>query len=357
MNRLESDEYRKTWNRCVTYYYRHMLPGDEPSHRRLKLTFFIDSQRLMALSPTVAHESVLKIVLMDLTNILDTIPIHTTTVSCDVSASAAHRGSSIHGVPDLTVQMWQEGHNAGSLLLQTIWVIESVFSQSDRDATDKLLRYVEDVPGLLVVGKLSLKQATPFCSPGSDESIVEDLRSSELMSRAEWTSYASAEGFTSVTADGYTWFSLASVEFHLWIRKPGESKIRMHCLDEDSYAYGVCLRFVFQRFSTDDIEHYRSQTIYPNVALDNVKNAFWRGLELTKALILATLGNLEEDKALLHCVGNWTPPPRVINPGKCLKALSKAAWATSYDRYFDWHKKQLLEPESPCDVRRNTRAS
>ncbi|KIM59841.1 hypothetical protein SCLCIDRAFT_27076 [Scleroderma citrinum Foug A] len=312
MYRLESDEYRKMWN-------------------RLKLTFFIDSQCLMALSPTAAHESVLKVVLTDLTNILDTIPIHTTTISCDISASAAHQGSSIRGVPDLMVQMWQEGHNVGSLLPQMIWVIESVFSQSDHDTTDKLLHYVEDIPGLLVVGKLLLKQATPFRSPGSDESIVRDLQSSELMSRAEWTSYASAEGFTSVTMDSYTWFSLTSVEFHLWIHKPGELKIRMHCLDEDSYAYRM---------------------IYPNVAFDNVKNTFWCGLELTKTLILATLGNLEEDKALLDCVGNWTPPPRIINPDKCLKALSKGAWATSYDRYFDWCKKQ--EPESPCDVRHST---
>ena len=90
MNHLETNEYQKMWNRCVTYYYCHMLPGDKLSHCRLKLTFFIDSQCLMALSPTVAHESILKIVLMDLTNILDTIPIHMTTVSCDISASAAH---------------------------------------------------------------------------------------------------------------------------------------------------------------------------------------------------------------------------------------------------------------------------
>ena len=133
----------------------------------------------------------------------------------------------------------------------------------------------------------------PFHSPGLDESIMEDLWSSELMSCAEWTSYASAEGFTLVTVDGYTWFSLASVGFHLWIHKPSELKIRMHCLDEDSYAYGVHLCFVFQHFNTDDIEHYCSQTIYPNVALNNVKNAFRHSLELTKALILTTLGNLE----------------------------------------------------------------
>ena len=58
--------------------------------------------------------------------------------------------------------------------------------------------------------------------------------------------------FSSVTVDSFMWFSLTSVESHLWMHKPGESKIRMGCLDEDNYAYRVRLHFIFQRFSTDN---------------------------------------------------------------------------------------------------------
>jgi len=65
MERLESDEYQKTWIRCVTYCH-HTLPGDEPLHLRLKITFFLDSQRLMALLPSAAHESLLKILQKDI---------------------------------------------------------------------------------------------------------------------------------------------------------------------------------------------------------------------------------------------------------------------------------------------------
>jgi len=181
---------------------------------------------------------------MDLANILNSIPIPTSsTLSCRTSGATFHRGNSIRGVPNLTVQMSREGGNVGSRMLQTIWVMECASSQSDRDVTGKLQRYIEDIPGLLVVGKILSRQAMPFCSPGSNGSIARSLRSSELKTFAEWTSYANAEEFASVIADGFTWFSLMSVELHVWVRKSGESKIKM---DEESHAYGVRLRLVYQ---------------------------------------------------------------------------------------------------------------
>ena len=144
-------------------------------------------------------------------------------------------------MPNLTVQMWHRGCKAGSVMLETIWVMECTFSQSDHDVTKKLHAFVEDFPGLLFVGKILLKQERPFHSPGANRSITRNSWSSKLMTFAEWTDCASAEGFSSVTVDGFTWFSLSSVEFHLWIHKPGGPKIRIDCFNEDSYGYGVSL--------------------------------------------------------------------------------------------------------------------
>jgi len=89
MEHLESNEYRKTWIRCVTYCC-HTLPGDKPSHVRLKITFFLDSQRLMALSPSAAHESLLKFLQKDLNAILDTIPIPSAIAYCQASPNITH---------------------------------------------------------------------------------------------------------------------------------------------------------------------------------------------------------------------------------------------------------------------------
>jgi len=177
----------------------------------------------------------------DINIVLDTIPIPSAIAYCQASPNITHQGKSIRRMPDLTVQMWHRGRKAGSIMSETIWVMECTFSQSDRNVTKKLHAFVQDFPGLLFVGKILLKQERLFRSPGANGSIARNLWSSKLMMFAEWTDCASAEGFSLVTMDGFTWFSLSSVEFHLWIRKPGGSKIRIDFFNKDSYGYGVSL--------------------------------------------------------------------------------------------------------------------
>jgi len=98
---------------------------DEPLHLRPKITFFFDSQCLMALSPSPAHESLLLILTADLNNILRTILIPSAIAYCQAGSNTFHQGESINGVPDLTVQVWHEGHKVGTIMLETIWVMGS----------------------------------------------------------------------------------------------------------------------------------------------------------------------------------------------------------------------------------------
>ena len=213
--------------------------GDQPLCFSLKLSFFSDSRRLMAFSPSAAHESVLNRVMNDLGTILDTIPIPSDIAYCQVCPNIGYRSASICAVPDLTIKMLSnrpESH----YLSRTIWMMESAFSQSDGDVMYKLRSYAQSNPHLLIVGKIVINQSTQWSSPGSNKSIVKKLRSSKLMTEEEWPEfYGDAKKYLEVVVDHYSWFSLSSVELHVWIRKAGAKNIDVDCRDGDGYAFGV----------------------------------------------------------------------------------------------------------------------
>ena len=123
---------------------------------------------------------------------------------------------------------------------QTIWVMESTFSQSDNDVMEKLRCYTRSNPDLLVAGKIVVKQSRQWSSPGSIKFLVKNLHSSELVTQVEWPGiYGDATKYSEVVVDKYSWFSLSSAKLHLWICKPGATKIDLDGRDGDSYAFGV----------------------------------------------------------------------------------------------------------------------
>jgi len=91
-----------------------------------------------------------------------------------------------------------------------------------------------------VAGKIIIKQASTYRSPGSDVNLATQLRLAPLMTHNEWLGFKSDEDeYNQVVVDSFTWFSLASVEIHLWIRPPSNSAINLDRLDGASYASGV----------------------------------------------------------------------------------------------------------------------
>ena len=213
--------------------------GDQPSCFSLKLSFFPGFRRLMAFSPSAAHESILNRVMKDLDTILDTIPIPPDIAYCQICPNIGYRSALICAVPDLTIQMLSKRLKAHHLS-RTIWMMESTFSQSDADVMYKLRAYAEGNPHLLVIGKIVVNQSTPWSSPASIKSLVKNLRSSKLMTEDEWPGiHGDAEKYAEVVVDDYSWFSLSSVELHVWIRKPGATKIDIDCKDGDGYGFGV----------------------------------------------------------------------------------------------------------------------
>ncbi|KIM58226.1 hypothetical protein SCLCIDRAFT_1218843 [Scleroderma citrinum Foug A] len=293
MDRLESDECPQTCN------------------KHFKVSFLQGSRCLMISYPSAAHKFVLDTVMGRLRCILGTIPAPASDLYCQVSPhSPGHRSESIDAAPDLMVKMWSRSCENPRRVPRTIWLMENACSQSDGDVMDKLRASVHDVLDLLVVCKILFKEGTPYHSPGSRGSTVKRLRLSERLSWPEWESnYGNPHEYARVVVDDYTWFSPSSVEFYVWIRKPGESKIDLDSLSGDGYAFG---------------------RLYPTVDLDEVDNAFRRGLELTKATMLGLdIPNMD--------LNGWLFPARVIHPERYVFALEDGAWWTAYQRYRKWY--------------------
>ncbi|KAI6137811.1 hypothetical protein BKA82DRAFT_4265626 [Pisolithus tinctorius] len=276
-----------------------------------RLSYFPDSARLMVSSPSAVHEAVLSAMLGNLHTILDTIPVPKTTIDCLTMSANTIRTPSLRGIPDLTLMICTKGGLVG----RPVWVMECAFSQSDNDVMRKLRAYAQDLPDVLVIGKLLIKQAERYRSPGSNASIAPRLRSSPLMTQLEWTSHHGADEFSHIVVDGHTWFSLSSVEIHVWIRQEDGSKINVDRLDDDGYAVG---------------------TLYPTVDLDGINNAFRRGLERIKEAILLELA-AGADREFFDSMAIWSPPDSPVNITSLRNGLIYGAWTTAYQRYAEWH--------------------
>ncbi|KAL4068363.1 hypothetical protein V8B97DRAFT_2024919 [Scleroderma yunnanense] len=281
LDRLKSNRDRKIWKSQVTNI--------------LRLTFFPGSQRLMVSSPSPIHESILVVIISDIDGTLRIILVPQITLPRPGS-SHYFEEDSICGIPDLSIIMYGKGGEEGICVL-------------DRDVMRKLKAYVCDHPDLLVVGKILMKQTTRYRSPGLKASVARQLRSSELMTHGKWSNnYGNNQEFAEIVVDGHTWFSLSSVEIHVWVD--------LNCPDGNGYASG---------------------TLFPTVDLDNVDKAFWHGFQLTKEAILR---ELIADKASFDRVGQWSPPARLLDPEVLSRSLADGAWDTAYQRYRSWYKKQ-----------------
>ncbi|KAI6132691.1 hypothetical protein EDD17DRAFT_981447 [Pisolithus thermaeus] len=310
-DQLESVGYAKAWKR---------------------LTFLPGSQILMVVSPSAAHESVLSILMEDLCAVLVNLPVPRKILACRTLANNYLNGDSIYAIPDLCIQM----ESSTSVWPRPLWIMESAFAQPDADVMRKLHAYVSDEPNLLVVGKITLNQATPYRSPGSKGSIAKELRSSELLTKEEWGDrLGDLDAISQVVVDGHTWFSLSSVEIHLWVRQPGDTRIVLDRQEGDGYALG---------------------TLYPTFHLDGINKAFRHGLGLVKETIIRELEKISDvEQATIRSMEDWSPPSQLLDPTWLSRALKNAAQITAYNRYYDWRSKLKKKPYSRA--KRHTRAS
>lgn len=294
MDRLEEIGYKKTWNR---------------------LTYFPNSQRLVMSSPSAVHGFVLESIMTGLDRVLGTIAVPKTTLVFRTMTAKTIITDSIHAIPDLSIIMCTEGSRLGRL----VCLMECAFSQSDCDVMRKLNTYVRDIPDLLVVGKILVKEAERYASPGSDSSVAPQLRSSDTMTGEEWGHDQGADEFHRVVVDGHTWFSLSSVEIHVWTRQAGRSEIEIDHSDGGEYAVG---------------------TLYPTVNLGDINRIFQRGLQLIKEDTFREL----VDQSLLDRMAAWSPPPYVLDSTSLRDALVFGAWTTAYERYLCWRSELKSKP-------------
>ena len=193
----------------------------------------------MVTSPSAAHKLVLSAIIRHLHFVLLSLPVSASILTYQISANWPVEGPSIYAIPDLMILEITEGGTED----RPLCFMESVFLQRDKAVMDKLQNYVYDHPDVLMVGKILMKQAMLYHSPGSNGSLVPHLQSSELMMWTKWKGDLGPQDFASVVVDGHTWFSLSSVEIHAWTCEDGP--INVDCLDSDRYTFRVCCSLIY----------------------------------------------------------------------------------------------------------------
>ena len=114
----------------------------------------------MASAPLPTHESILCVVMIRLSSILESIPV-SGQVYFDVRGATLVRKDSIIGVPDGLIKIWSK-HNATA---RRILLMEATFSQTDDKVMTKLCDYVRNEPDLLLACKIVFKQVGRYLSP------------------------------------------------------------------------------------------------------------------------------------------------------------------------------------------------
>ena len=76
--------------------------------------------------------------------------------------------------------------------------------------------------------------------------------------------------------------------------------------------------------------------LYPTTRLDDVNNAFLRGLELVKETILLELKATDADEAVFNKMELWSPPSCLADPDTFMCALRSGAWDIAYGQYRSW---------------------
>ena len=181
----------------------------------------------MASLPSPVHEYLIKVTMRALDRDLYNIPVPKDVVSCETLSAHFHQSDSLYVVPDLAVQMWS-CNCEGVRSAQTIWVLESAFSQSNADVMKKLWKYVHDLPHLLVVGKIIIWQAIPYHKPMKNSVTTARLRQVPLMDEGQFAeNFGSSTRYSQVFTHGHAWLSLKSIEIHVWTREPGGGAINV----------------------------------------------------------------------------------------------------------------------------------
>ncbi|KAI6002532.1 hypothetical protein EDC04DRAFT_2611845 [Pisolithus marmoratus] len=189
------------------------------------------------------------------------------------------------------------------------------------------LMYVSDYPDLLVVGKIILNQAMSYHSPRSNGSIVKELWSSELLTADKWGDrLGDQDTFSQVVVDGHTWFSLSSVEIHIWIWQPADTRIILDCREGEGYMF---------------------RTVYLTAHLDDINKAFWCSFCLLKETIVHELEKISDvEQATIRSMDDWSPPSQLLDPNVVVSVLAYSAQTTAYDHYCNWHSKLKKKPYS-----------
>ncbi|KIK19411.1 hypothetical protein PISMIDRAFT_13682 [Pisolithus microcarpus 441] len=293
---------------------------------KLRLTYDACSKVLIVKMPSALHEAPLDELKTVLERKLDYLPSHPgrSMVRTNVHMNHSIRFDNSEFVPDMLLSLRDisKRTNEPSMFLL---VGECAFSQNEAVLCDKLKKITVELPNLVTVMMIVIREDTPFNLPQQKSAAWEFFKScGTLLSQKEFLALRADLSeliclSKSITIGGHTWCHLAAVEYFIWVREVGGNPINIDNSSADSSARG---------------------TLFPEIRMGEVDVMFDKAISAFKDSIVLFFERLGEsfetgeiDEAIGRLKISWTD---------CRGRLTGGMKDTAYDRYQCWLQKYVL---------------
>ncbi|KIK19404.1 hypothetical protein PISMIDRAFT_13676 [Pisolithus microcarpus 441] len=213
---------------------------------KLRLTYDACSKVLIVKMPSTLHEAPLDKLKTVLERKLDYLPSHPSqsVVHANVHMNRSIRFNNSEFVPDMLLSLRDisKRTNEPSMFLL---ISECAFSQNEAVLCDKLKKITVELPNLVMVMMIVIREDTPFNSPQQKSAAWEFFKShGTLLSQKEFLTLCAdlSEPIClgkSITVGGHTWCHLATVEYFIWVREVRGNLINIGNSSADSSARGT----------------------------------------------------------------------------------------------------------------------
>lgn len=194
--------------------------------------------------PSDVHEAPITPLISALTHVTSTIGHDPDGVQIRIDANTTFEGSKISGEPDIFLQISGKSFCKELFTRRRLLCIECAFTQKNEDVMEKLEAFIQDIPELMVVGKININEKR-YSGPG-DLHRFGKLSGKKVQPPGKWFPDRNAgNDFGPVVKNGRTWIEIESIEVHMWVR-PSRGPIDLEDKSPGRYAFGVMCGTIWQ---------------------------------------------------------------------------------------------------------------
>lgn len=126
-------------------------------------------------------------------------------------------------------------------MLCGILVVECAFSPSDTSVMQKLDHYTKELPALMLVAKLLIREKK-YSSPSNKELNMSYVTKNVQCPNQWFPPCNDNNEFGPVIIDNVAWINIEGVEIHVWVRQ-SKAPINVYYTGPDGYAKEVAFLF------------------------------------------------------------------------------------------------------------------